>query len=76
MLPVLVAVTISSPVVNDDPYGPPAVNVRVAPPFDKAYRSLGAPKQVVPLIHDPDNVTPGAPVEMIWLLVVEVSKVA
>ena len=72
----LVIVTKLSPVVNDDPYGPPAVNVRVVPSGDKAYRSLGAPKQVVPLIHDPDNVTPGAPVAITWLLVVEVSKVA
>jgi hypothetical protein len=41
MLPVLLAVTCSSPVVNDDPEGDSAVHVRTVPPLDKLYRSVG-----------------------------------
>jgi hypothetical protein len=62
IVPVLVIVVSSSPVVNDDPSFARGANVRVVAPFDK-----------VPF---PVNVTASVPLLTVWALEVEVVNTA
>jgi hypothetical protein len=77
MFPVLVAVTSSSPVVNDKPDGVSGVNVSVSPSDDRVYRILlVSTGQFVPLRHNPVNgslVVPAVIVSPLEVLVVKVA---